>query len=171
MKLWQLGGFAFATLAGTMLHFLYDWTGSSVLAAPFSGVNESTWEHMKLLYFPLLLFALVQSRFYKDRNNFWCIKLLGTVLGLTLIPVLFYTLSGAFGQTPDWANITIFYVTAAAVYLAEYRLFAAGRPKICRPKLALVALCLIGVLFVIFTFAAPRIPLFQDPITGGYGLP
>lgn len=169
MKLWQAAGFAFATLAGTILHFLYDWTGGSILAAPFSGVNESTWEHMKLLYFPLLLFALVQRRFFRDRKNFWCVKLLGTVLGLVLIPVLFYTLSGVFGKTPDWANITIFYVTAAAVYFAEYRLFAAGRPMVCRPKLAFAALCLIGVLFVIFTFATPHIPLFQDPITGGYG--
>ena len=63
MKLWQAAGFAFATLGGTILHFLYDWTGGSILVAPFSGVNESTWEHMKLLFFPMLLFSLVQSRF------------------------------------------------------------------------------------------------------------
>ena len=73
MKLWQAGGFAFATLGGTILHFLYEWTGDSVFVAPFSGVNESTWEHMKLLYFPLLLFALVQSRFFRDRKYFWCV--------------------------------------------------------------------------------------------------
>ena len=74
ISLWQLGGFSFTALAGTLLHFLYDLTGESVLAAPFSGVNESTWEHMKLLYFPLLIFALIQSRFFKERKGFWCIK-------------------------------------------------------------------------------------------------
>lgn len=97
MKLWQASGFAFATLGGTILHFLYEWTGNSILVAPLSGVNESTWEHMKLLYFPLFLFALVQSRFLRDRKNFWCVKLLGTVLGLILIPVLFYTIHGIVG--------------------------------------------------------------------------
>lgn len=169
MKLWQAGGFALATLGGTILHFLYEWTGNSIFAAPFSGVNESTWEHMKLLYFPMLVFALVQSRFFRDRKDFWCVKLLGTVLGLILIPVLFYTLNGVFGDTPDWLNIAIFYVTAATVYYTEYRLFDAGRPMRCRPGLAFGAICLIGILFILFTFVTPQLPLFQDPISGSYG--
>ena len=48
--LWQAAGFAVVTFGGTILHFLYDWTGESILVSPFSGVNESTWEHMKLLF-------------------------------------------------------------------------------------------------------------------------
>ena len=63
--LWQFSGFSLSSLGGTLLHFLYDWTNESILIAPFSGVNESTWEHMKLLFFPLFLFALIQSRFFK----------------------------------------------------------------------------------------------------------
>ena len=73
--LWQAAGFAAVTLGGTILHFLYGWTGGSVLIAPFSGVNESTWEHMKLLFWPLFLFALVQRLFFKDQKNYWCVKL------------------------------------------------------------------------------------------------
>ena len=59
-SLWQKSGFALTTFGGTILHFLYNWTGGSILVSPFSGVNESTWEHMKLLFWPLALFALVQ---------------------------------------------------------------------------------------------------------------
>lgn len=40
--LWQAAGFAVVTVGGTILHFLYDWTGGSILVSPFSGVNEST---------------------------------------------------------------------------------------------------------------------------------
>ena len=40
--LWQWAGLAVATFGGTILHFLYDWTGGSILVSPFSGVNEST---------------------------------------------------------------------------------------------------------------------------------
>ena len=68
--LWQLFGFAFTALGGTLLHFLYDFTGA-LWAAPFSGVNESTWEHMKLLYWPMFIYAIVQSFFFKDYENFW----------------------------------------------------------------------------------------------------
>jgi hypothetical protein len=47
--IWQLAGFAATSLGGTLLHFLYEWLGEAVWIAPLSGVNESTWEHMKLL--------------------------------------------------------------------------------------------------------------------------
>ena len=89
--LWQAAGFATVTFGGTILHFLYDWTGGSILVSPFSGVNESTWEHMKLLFWPLFLFALVQRLFFRDQENYWCVKLAEILLGLVLIPVLFYT--------------------------------------------------------------------------------
>ena len=167
---WQWAGFAVATFGGTILHFLYDWTGGSILVSLFSGVNESTWEHMKLLFWPLFLFAMVQRLFFKDQENFWCVKLLGILLGLMMIPVLFYTYNGVFGKSPDWVNIAIFYISAAAVFLLEWWLFKRHRPECNRPRLAFAAICLIGVLFVVFTFVPPQIPLFQDPLTGTCGI-
>ena len=124
---------------------------------------------MKLLYFPLLLFAVIQRFFFKEKENFWCVKLCGTLTGLLLIPTLFYTLSGAFGRTPDYINIAIFFVAVGAAFLWEVKLFR--KDALCRlPRLCLVLLLGIGVLFVVFTFFAPRIPLFKDPLTGGYGV-
>ena len=168
--LWQLMGFAVTSLAGTLLHFLYDWTGGSVLAAPFSGVNESTWEHMKLLFFPMFLFAIVQSFFFRDRKNFWCVKLKGTLLGLVLIPVIIYTYNGVIGKSPDWINIAIFFISAAAVYLYETRQFNKKTTTCSSPKIALVILCAIALLFVIFTFATPELGIFKDPLTATYGI-
>ena len=168
--LWQAAGFALVTFGGTILHFLYDWTGGSVLVAPFSGVNESTWEHMKLLFWPLFLFALVQRPFFRDHHNYWCVKLAEIALGLMLIPVLFYTTNGVFGKTPDWINIAIFYITALLVFLFEWRTFKRDWLQCRYPKLAFAAIVLIGALFVVFTFAPPQIPLFQDPLTGTYGV-
>ena len=168
--LWQAAGFAAVTFVGTILHFLYDWTGGSILVAPFSGVNESAWEHMKLLFWPLFLFALVQRPFFKGQNNYWCVKLSEILLGLVLIPVLFYTYNGVFGKSPDWINIAIFYVTAALVFLFEWWTFKNDRLQCWHPRLAFVVICLIGALFVVFTFMPPQIPLFQDPLTGTYGV-
>lgn len=170
LSLWQFAGFALTTLGGTLLHFLYDWTNKSLLIAPFSGVNESTWEHMKLLFFPLFIFALIQSRFFKEYQNFWCIKLTGTVIGLILIPILFYTYNGVFGKSPDLVNISIFFISVAISFLLETRLFKNGTLRCKRPWLAFAVICLIGILFVVFTFATPRIPVFQDPITQAYGI-
>ena len=169
-RLWQLLGFGVTALGGTLLHFLYDWLGGAVWVAPFSGVNESTWEHMKLLFWPMLVFAVIQSRFFRDRKDFWCIKLRGILLGLALIPVLFYTYNGVVGKSPDWLNVTIFFVSAALAYLFEAKLFDRGRAVCKRPVPAVMALLGIALLFVVFTFLTPEIGVFRDPLTGTYGI-
>ena len=168
--LWQLWGFAVTSLMGTVLHFLYDWLGKAVWIAPFSGVNESTWEHMKLLFWPMLVFAIVQSFFLGEREDFWCVKLRGILLGLGLIPVIFYTYNGVIGRSPDWINIAIFFIAAGIAYLYETRLFKNEKTECKFPKLAIAILALIALLFVIFTFATPEINIFKDPITGTYGV-
>ena len=168
--LWQWAGFSLITFGGMVLHFLYDWTGGCILAAPFSGVNESTWEHMKLLFWPLFLFSLVQWLFFRDQKNYWCVKLVEILLGLILIPVLFYTYNGVFGKSPDWINIATFYISAALVFLFEWWAFKRVRLSCRHPRLAFVAICLIGILFVVFTFIPSQIPLFLDPLSGNFGI-
>lgn len=170
IELWQLVGFAVTALGGTLLHFLYEWLGEAAWIAPFSGVNESTWEHMKLLFLPMFIFAIVESFYLKDRKDFWCIKLRGILLGIILIPVIFYTYNGAIGRSPDWINIAIFFVSAAIAYIYETRQFN-NNTLVCKnPKLPLVILSAIAVLFAVFTFVTPEIGIFKDPLTGSYGI-
>ena len=168
--LWQLFGFAATSLLGTLLHYLYEWLGKAVWVAPFSGVNESTFEHMKLLFWPMLLFAAIERLFFREREDFWCVKLRGILLGLILIPVLFYTYNGVIGKSPDWLNIAIFFVSAAVAYLYEARLFQRERVRFCAPRASLFLLLILALLFVLFTFQAPRLALFLDPLTGTYGI-
>lgn len=168
--LWQLMGFAVTALGGTVLHFLYDWLGEAIWIAPFSGVNESTWEHMKLLFWPMLIFAVIESFFFRERENFWCVKLRGILLGIVLIPVIFYTYNGVIGKSPDWINIAIFFISAAIAFLYETRLFSNDKVACKSQKPAIAALCVIALLFVVFTFATPEIGIFKDPLTGSYGV-
>ena len=163
INLWQFVGFAFTSFLGTVLHFLYDLTGS-YLVAPFSAINESTWEHMKILFFPMLIFALVQHIFLKKEvKSFFCVKLKGILLGLFLIPALFYTYNGAFGTSPDWINIAIFFISALCVYVYEAHLFKYyTRDKGC--SLAFLVILLIAFLFVLFTFNPPTLPIFLSPV-------
>lgn len=167
---WQVAGFIFTGVTGTLLHFLFDWTGGSGVAAIFSAVNESIWEHLKLLFYPMVIFAVAEYVFWgRDTVSFWHIKLIGILVGLALIPVVYYTYTGILGVKADWFNVAIFFLAAGVVYWVETKLFQRGFACRLDSKLAVAALALIGVLFTVFTFAPPRIPLFQDPVTGTYG--
>ena len=167
---WQMGGFVFTAVVGTLLHFLFNWTGGNGIAALFSAVNESIWEHLKLLFYPMVVVALIEYFFWgKDTESFWCIKLIGILIGLLLIPVAYYTYTGILGVNADWFNITIFFLTTAALFWAETKLFQRGFSCPMDPKLAIVLICLIGVAFTVFTFLPPHIPFFEDPQTGTYG--
>ena len=169
---WQLGGFLFVCAAGTALHFLYQWSGESVAAAPFAAVNESVWEHMKLLFWPMLQWAGAERAVLGGYSRgFWPAKALGILLGLALIPALYYTYTGALDVSVMWVDIAIFFVAAAAAFLAETRMLA--RDWRCRGGArasALVLLLLLSAAFVLCTFVPPRVPLFRDPVTGFYGL-
>ena len=170
MGTWQLMGFAVTSLAGTLLHFLYEWFKEAAWIAPFSGVNESTWEHMKLLFWPMLLFAVVQYFFFREQEDFWCVKCKGILLGLVLIPILFYTYNGAIAPSPDWLNIAIFFISAAIAYFYEARRFNKNTTACKHPGIAIATLSLLAALFVIFTFKTPQLGIFRDPLTGIYGI-
>ena len=168
--LWQLIGFAATSLLGTVLHFLYEWLGKARWVAAFSGVNESTWEHMKLLFWPMFIFAILESFFFKERKDFWCVKLRGILLGLFLIPFLFYGYNGIVGKSPDWLNILIFFISAFAAYVYETSLFNSKKLVCRRGRVAFLVICVIGFLFILFTFRTPEINIFKDPLTNSYGI-
>ena len=170
IKLWALLGFAVTSFGGTVLHFLYDWAGKTIWVAPISGVNESTWEHIKLFFIPAFLFSIVQSFFLRERKNFWSVKLCSILLGAIMIPVLFYTLNGVFGKTPAWINISIFFISAAISYIFEVKLFNVNKFLFKSQVFAFCTLCVIALLFLLFTFFTPQIEIFRDPVNGGFGI-
>lgn len=166
--IWQIAGFLFTSSVGVLLHFLYDWTKQNALAAPFSAVNESIWEHMKLLYFSWILFAWIQKKF--NQKNFWSVKLAGIMTGLILIPVLYYTYTGIFGKSVDWFNIAIFFITTAVSYFVEAWILNHKKSIFVSEKNSKIILFVLALIFVLFSFVPPQIPIFKDPLTGQYGI-
>ena len=169
---WELGGFLFTALVGTLLHFTYDWSGGSVWTAAFSAVNESTWEHMKLLFFPLFLSSVVQVCVLgKTYPNFPAVRAVSTLAGLALIPVLYYTYTGVLGNHLLWADIAVFFLADLGLYALEFYLLGRRRAALWRQAAGLFLLWALAFLFVYWTFRPPHLGLWQDPVTGGYGIP
>ena len=170
---WELAGFGFVCLLGSAGHFLYDLTGGNRFIAAFFAVNESTWEHMKLLYTAYFLYILVECfSLAREMDNFLSAKAAGALAGLLTIPVLFYTLSGSFGKLPSAVDIAIFFVAAAVAFLVSAVIMTHG----ClwgglKQGLGFLLLWALLFLFVRWTFQPPLLPIFQDPLTLTYGIP
>ena len=118
----------------------------------------------------MLLFSIKAYFFFGSRRDFWCIQLRSIHLGLILIPVLFYTYNGAVGSSPDWLNISIFFVSALIAFRRQGKLLAREGTPCPFPTAALFLICVLGVLFAIFTFYPPRLGIFSDPVSGTYGI-
>lgn len=89
--LWEVGAFVFIMLASSALHFAYELSNFSTVAAVFGSVNESTFEHLKLFFWPALAFALVQHAYMRrEVNNFWLGKGLAMAVTPLAVIVSFY---------------------------------------------------------------------------------
>ena len=47
-------------ILGTILHFTYEVLEENIVVGAFSAVNESVWEHLKLIFFPMLIVAIIE---------------------------------------------------------------------------------------------------------------
>lgn len=151
--------FFFLLAAGILNHFLYDWTRSSFIAL-FCPINESIWEHLKLLFFPFLFCSLFQCVYKKlDPSPYFYYRLLSILCGMLSIVTLFYTYTGVLGRNIFAFDILIF-VIAIFVTLRSVPLFKKRISRI--PSLSVTgALWLIlTACFFLFTCFPPDLPLF-----------
>lgn len=165
----QIISFIVVSILGALLHFTYEWSNETVLVGTFSAVNESTWEHLKLLFFPMLLMTVI-GYFYigKETRNFVCAKTIGIIVAMIFTVVFFYTYSGILGEVIDIINIISFFV---AVLMGEYVAYKIMRSEIkCNFTVSVAVIGIMLLLFIVFTFKPPHIGLFEDPITHTYGI-
>ena len=146
-----------ATVGGTALHFLYD-VLPNPLVALFAPVNESVWEHLKLLYWPMLAAALVLARGPR-RIAVWAGFFPAIVLQPVFLLALYYGLR-ALGVQGLAVDLTLYVLTMAGGFLLAARLSRSG-PARRLTGVSLLAVMLYGAALVLFTFAAPPLGIFQ----------
>jgi len=168
---YELTGIVFIVIIGSMLHFTFELSGHQPVFGVFSAVNESVWEHLKLGFWPALVWALIEYRsIKKSTNNFFFAKTVGIYLIPIVIPILFYSYTAVLGESVLVIDILTFVVAVIVGQLVSYKLLTYRRLPHIMTKISLVALVLLGVAFVLFTFYPPHLPLFRDPVTGEYGI-
>lgn len=160
-----LAGILFTLIAGTLLHFCYEWSGENPFVALFAPVSESVWEHLKLLFFPVLVYTLFEIIvLFKVSGSFLTARVLGVILGMFFILVAFFTYTGIIGRNFLAADILIFALSVFVTFLSS-RYLEVRCPSLNLPLLANYALLLLIVTcFFSFTFSPPGLPMFQSPV-------
>ena len=170
-RTWELVGLLFTIALGNLLHFVYDWSGKNDIAAAFAATNESTWEHMKLLAVPWIVWSLIEWLALRRRKSpVLAARGAGLLVGLTAIPMLFYTYQGIVGRNLPPVNIIIFQAAVLLAFWVSWHIQDkrkwSGKPWQWLGGLLLLAA---GVLFVLWTYRPPRLAVFIDPLTGQVG--
>jgi len=160
----------FIIIIGSMLHFTFEWSGFQEIVGMFSAVNESVWEHLKIAFFPTLLYTIFEYRYLnKKTNNFFFAKTLGVFAILIIIPLIFYSYT-IFIEHNLTIDVLSFIFAIIVGQLVSYKMLTFKKLSKNLKLISLVALIILAIAFVVFTFYPPQIQLFQDPNTGEYGI-
>ena len=155
---------------GTLLHFTYEWSGEDKIVAIYSAVNESTWEHLKLVFYPMTIMAIIGTFVIKkQKNNNWAVQAIGILTSMTFITVFIYTFTEIIGKNFAILDIASFIV---AILLGEYVTYKiiTSEKKYDMEKISIVLIIALFLSFLVYTYNPPKIQYFKDPINGSYGV-
>lgn len=165
-------GFIFVSAFGTLSHFLFEFFNENTIIALFCPVNESVWEHLKLLFFPYLVWTGIEYFIIKRKaDNYFSSKIKGVLIGMVFILAFFYSYTGITGTESTFIDILSFFIGTAISFIISYEFMRNGRNG--TRLVEIISICIFAVaagLFALFTFYPPLIPLFEDPETLTFGI-
>lgn len=167
---YEIFSMIFLFIFGTLLHFTFEFFNHMPLVGTFSAVNESTWEHLKLLFFPMLITTIIgYFYFHKEYPNYLWIKTKGILIGLAFIIIFFYTYTGIIGTNFAILDIGSFFIAGFLAHYYTYKNII--KKEKGNTPISFIILAILLISFIVFTFIPPKIGLFKDPVTSTYGIP
>ncbi|MBQ8724231.1 MAG: hypothetical protein IJY74_00995 [Oscillospiraceae bacterium] len=161
-KIIYIIGFLWTAVLGTLLHFTYEWSGQNSFVGLFSAVNESIWEHMKLLFFPAASYALITYPFMRKSSPPYLTACAFAILtGMAVQTSAYYIYSGIIGKDIPWVNIVLFYACAALISILSYKW--SKRKWNTGSLWGFAIICAVSVCFFFFTANSPDVGVFSDP--------
>lgn len=158
----NLWAFIIIGILGTLLHFTYDLSGENLIVGLFSPINESIWEHQKLLFYAVIFYSLFEYYLSHNKaNNYLPATALGLLAGTLTIVMIFYTYTGIIGYNISFIDIALYYI-GVLVFLTVKNIVIKNHffESKTANSVALLFIVILGVLFAVFTFYPLKIPFF-----------
>lgn len=155
-----------------LYHFLYDWLPNPIFSI-FFPVNESIWEHMKLLYSGIISWGLIEYLILNKKNikynNFWYQLFITAITSIPLYLILFLPLYNIFGENMI-ISIGLLIIVIVLEQILSYYLLQNKAKKPILNKISIILLILFYFVFLSFTYFPPENYIFYDTVTNSYGL-
>lgn len=163
-------GFLFITTIGTLLHFVYEWSGRIKLVALIGAVNESTWEHMKIAAIPAFVWSIVEIPFHGDNPNFIAARLVAVATILLAIPLIFYGYQLFTRKSILALDIGLFVASIGLGQWLSALVLKSDPVPVIVTSICFILLVVLFAACLLLTLMPIRGFLFRDPISGKYGI-
>ncbi len=166
----ELSGFLFITILGTLYHFIYEWSNHHRLMAILCAVNESTWEHVKMVIGPAIVWSLIEIPFIGWEPNFWIAKSVSMITMFFVMVIVFYTYYLILKKEILILGILDFVFSVICGQFISYRMLLSSPYKPEIKTLGLGLFFIIVAMYLTLTLKAPKSFLFRDPVNKKFGL-
>lgn len=168
-------GILFIILLGSLLHFAFDFFGGWRPLGVISAVNESVWEHLKLTFWPVVFWTIIELLLIRRPTkytgpNFVFAKAVGAYIMPLIIVAIFYSYIAFTEESVLAVDLSSFVIAVVVGQIVSYKTWCSLRLSKIFHWLGLAMLIIGALLFAVFTFYTPEAGIFQDPVTGGYGI-
>lgn len=158
-------------ILSVLLHFLYNAFPNSITSI-IAPVNESIWEHMKLIVTSSIIFSIYEYFIYNKKNikfnNFLLSYGIANILSIIVYLVIYVPLFDMFGHKLYIAIGLLFlifiFLQVVSYYIMNYKRIGYAN------QIGILLIIVIYFIFGYFTYQTPRINLFYDYVNKGYGI-
>ncbi len=168
--IWEMTGILFIILLGSAFHFVFELSGGLKAVALIGAVNESVWEHLKIGFWPAFIWAVIEFfSFGRKKENFLIAKGTSFTLLSVLIAGIYYGFE-AMGFETFIVHAINFVFSIAVAQIVSYRLILTVKFNKVLSVIGALLIVANVLAFSLLTYYPLHLPIFKDPITGGYGI-
>ncbi len=157
-------------LIGFLVHYIYTWI-PCILTSIFP-VNESLYEHMKLIYISPIISSTILYFIFKKKgyiiNNYLFGLIVSTIFNIIIFYLLYLPLYHAYGSIMIMTLIVYFITICLSNYLYYLIIEVNNSRKL--NYISLIMLIVIMAILTYFTYNPIKIPFFYDTINHHYGI-
>ncbi|MBU0732263.1 hypothetical protein KKC88_05275 [Patescibacteria group bacterium] len=166
---WEIAGAFFLIIVGSLLHFAYAWSGYNPFIGMISGVNESVWEHLKLGYWSLVFFILIEYWFIRKKTSNFCIAKAAGIFAMQLFIVGFFYAYTLFTEEILIIDIISYIIGCILCQFISYKILIANKLDNVWNVIGIIFLTFHAIILIAFTFNPPEKGIFLEHSSGRYG--